>query len=76
MSIKASDVTYSDQAFAAIEVKGVVYFVNAAVAKQVKTALTEQLIFTSAENPIVTSLTAASEFVVDVANGKVLKPQP
>lgn len=76
MAIKADDVTYSKTAFAVIEVKGVLYFVQAELAKSVKDALTEQLIFTSADNPIVRSLTDASEFVVDVANGKVLKPQP
>lgn len=73
MAIKTQDVTYSPEAFAAIEVKGVVYFINAGIAKRVKAALTEQMVFTSAENPIVAFLTESSEFVVDFANDVVLK---
>ena len=76
MAIKADDVTYSKSAYGVVEVKGVLYFVDSAIAKSVKDALTEQLVFTSAENPILAALTEASEFIVDVANGKVLKPQP
>lgn len=73
MAIKPKDITYAPVAFAAIEVKGVVYFINAEIAKSVKKALTDQLVFTSAENPILSALEASAEFVVDVANGTVLK---
>lgn len=74
MAIKADDVTYSNTSFAVIEVKGVLYFINVAVAKQVKNALSEQLVFTSADNPITAALTEAADFVVDFENNKVLKP--
>lgn len=76
MAVKAEDVTYAPIAFAAIEVKGNVFFVNAAVAKDIKHKLTEELVFTSSENAIFRMLEEASEFVVDVANGAVRKPLP
>lgn len=75
MAIKTKDVTFYDKGvFALIEVKGYVYVVNAEIAKQVKHALTEQMIFTSAEGPIRETLAASAEFVLDIDNGKVLKP--
>ena len=70
MAIKADDVTYSTSSWGVIEVKDKLYFVNTAIAKQVKDALTEQLIFTSAENPIVAALTEAADFVIDVKTGQ------
>lgn len=76
MGITSRNVTYSDQAFAAIEVKGVIYLVNAGVAKEIKKALSDQLSLTSAEGPIRAALEAASEFVIDVENGVVVKPRP
>ena len=76
MAIKKRDVTYSDQAFALIEVKGVIYVVNAGAAKDIKHALEEKLIFTSAENPIREWLEQVSEFVFDIPNSKVVKPTP
>lgn len=75
MAIKQDDVTYSKETFAAIEVKGVIYLVNAQLAKGVREALSKQMIFTSAENPIRTALEEVSEFVIDAANGVVIKPK-
>lgn len=76
MAVKSEDVTYAPITFAAIEVKGNVFFVNAAVAKEIKHKLTQELVFTSSENAIYRLLEDASEFVVDVANGTVRKPLP
>jgi hypothetical protein len=74
MAVKAEDVTYSKEAFAAIEVKGRIYFLNVAVAKQVKHELTEQLMFTSSENAISNYLEGVSEFIIDVENKSLVKP--
>jgi len=76
MAVNKNDVTYAPVAFAAIEVKGKIYFVRADIAKGVKKALSDQMVFTSAEGPIHEALSAASEFVIDAANGTVLKPTP
>ena len=74
MGIKAEDVTYSKEAFAAIEIKGKIYFINVAVAKEVKHELTEKLMFTSSENAIGLFLEDASEFIIDVESKSLVKP--
>lgn len=76
MAIRQRDFTYSEQAFALIEAKGVIYVVSAGAAKDIRKALAEKLVFTSVENVITEWLTQVSEFVFDIPNNKVIKPAP
>jgi hypothetical protein len=72
--VKHDEFIYSDVAFAAIELRGVVYFVHAAAAKDVKTKLNEEIIWNPHAPRIQEFLKNASAFAIDFDNGEVLKP--
>jgi len=72
--VRQDEVIFSGSAFAAIELRGVVYFVPAGAAKQVKTKLNEEIIWNAHAPRIQEFLANVSAFAIDFANGKVIKP--
>jgi hypothetical protein len=72
--VRQDELIFSDNAFAAIELRGVVYFVHAAAASQIKAKLNEEIIWNAHAPRIQEFLTGVSAFAIDFDNGKVLKP--
>ena len=72
--VRQDEVIFGNASFAAIELRGVVYFVPAGAASEVKKMVTEQIIFSPQAPRISQMLLSASSFAVDCANGAVLKP--
>ena len=74
--VRQDEVIFAPNVFAAIELRGVVYFVQADAAKDIQHQLNEQIIWNPFPDRIAGFLTGVSEFVVDVDNGEVVKPKP
>jgi hypothetical protein len=74
--VRQDEVIVAHNAFAAIELRGVVYFIQSGAAKDIQKQLNEQIIWNPFPDRITEFLTGVSEFVVDVDNGEVVKPKP
>ena len=74
--VKGGETIFAPYVLAAIELRGVLYFIQADAAKEVQTQLNEQIIFNPHYPRIKEFLESVSEFVVDVDNGEVVKPKP
>lgn len=72
--VRSNEVLYADNAFTAIELRGVVYFVQAGAAKEIKAKLNDQLVFSPSETRVTDFLKGVAAFVVDFDNGTVVKP--